>query len=230
MQEDASKPTGGGAAGDPAASAGSLIASVYDQLRHAAARQIALERAGHTLSATALVHEAFLAIAGGREVPWQNRAHFYGAAAEAMRRVLLDHAKARGRLKRGGGGARVDLEAGTIGIECDGPGGRRDACPTGPDFIALDSAIRRLGERDPRAAEVVGLRFYAGLGNAEAALALGVSERTVKNDWAFARAWLMRELGVEGRSPPPASKTRPPPPPRAAGEGKTGEGKESGHG
>lgn len=158
---------------------------------------MAAERAGHTLSATALVHEAFLKIHGERDVPWEGRGHFYAAAAEAMRRVLLDHAKARGRVKRGGGRARVNLEA--VAITLDGPGAETAEPEDGADCVALEEAICRLEERDPRVAQVVRLRFYAGLEIAQAALALGVSERTVKNDWAFARAWLERELaGGEG--------------------------------
>src|SRR5207237_1282100 len=116
-----------------------------------------------------------------------------------MRRILLDHAKARGRLKRGGGAARIDLKSGTITLAADAPGGHQAGTT---DFLALDEAIRRLEARDPRTAEVVRLRFYAGLGNAPVALALGVSERTVKNDWAFARAWLQRALapGQDGQT------------------------------
>ncbi len=178
---------------------GSLLPQVYDQLRRAAQQQMASERAGHTLSATALVHEAFLKLHSGREVPWQNRAHFYAAAAEAMRRILLDHAKARGRAKRGGGAARIDLDSGTIILTAD----EAESDQAGAmDFLALDDAIRRLEARDPRTAEVVRLRFYAGLEIAQVALALGVSERTVKNDWAFARAWLQRALapGQDGQT------------------------------
>lgn len=185
-----------------------LTQSAYEQLRRAAEVQLGGERQGHTLSATALVHEAYLRLAGPREVPWAGRAHYYAAAIEAMRRVLLDHARSRGRLKRGGGraedgGARavltVDLDAATVdarfspGVAAPGSSEER------MDFLALDSAICRLEERDPRAAEVVRLKFYAGLENAQAAMVLGLSERTVKIDWAFARAWLRREVDRIGR-------------------------------
>lgn len=173
-----------------------LLPLVYDQLRRDAQAQMAVERAGHTLSATALVHEAFLKLAGPREIPWQNRAHFYAAAAEAMRRVLLDHARSKGRLKRGGGARHVDLDAGaTLNVPMGGGGKAEPAqgCDE-TDVLALESAIQRLEGTDPRMAQVVRLRFYAGLEVAQAALVLGVSERTVKHDWAFAKAWLAREL------------------------------------
>lgn len=174
------------AAGDKAA-ADQLLPLVYDQLRRAAQRELSGERPGHTLQATALVHEAYLRLVGEREVPWDGRAHFYKAAAEAMRRILLDHARTRGRLKRGGGRGKVDLEVGlTI---ASSPGNDQLA-----DCLAIDEALQRLETRDPRAANVVRLRFYAGLEIAQVAEALGISERTVRNDWAFARAWLAREL------------------------------------
>jgi len=187
--EDATLLMVAAAEGDASAAA-RLLPLVYEQLRKAAQLGLAGERAGHTLQATALVHEAYLKLVGPRNLPWQGRAHFYAAAAEAMRQVLLDHAKARGRAKRGGGIARIDLDdAVTLG----GPAADEDG-PDREDFVALDDAIRRLAERDPRMAEVVRLRFYAGLEIAQVAGVLGVSERTVKNDWAFAKAWLEREV------------------------------------
>lgn len=177
------------ASGDQAA-ADRLLPLVYDQLRKVAQRHMAGERRDHTLSATALVHEAYLRLVGPREVAWAGRAHFYAAAAEAMRRVLLDHAKSRGRMKRGGGLGRVDLDdAATFG----GPRAENNE-PDEADFVALDEAVCRLASRDTRMAEVVRLRFYVGLGVTDVALVLGVSERTVKSDWAFAKAWLEREL------------------------------------
>lgn len=176
--------------GDQAA-ADRLLPLVYDQLRKSAQSQMAGERANHTLSATALVHEAYLKLVGPREVPWAGRGHFYAAAAEAMRQILLDHAKARGRVKRGGGLGRVDLDrTASLGGPVTTDPGVDDA-----DYVALDEAICRLTVRDPRMAEVVRLRFYAGLEVSEVAMALGVSERTVKSDWAFAKAWLEREMG-----------------------------------
>lgn len=181
-----------------------LIAEVYAQLRAAAQRAIAGERAGHTLTATALVHEAYLKLVGPREVPWRDRAHFYAAAAEAMRRVLLDHAKARGRMKRGGGARWVDLDRSSINLLAEGgDGGVADtASESALDFFALEEAIRRLEQRDPRMGQVVRLRFYAGLEIAHVAAVLGVSERTVKSDWAFAKAWLERELSDRASAKP----------------------------
>jgi len=187
-----------------------LLPLVYDQLRAAAQTQMARERAGHTLAATALVHEAYLKLLGPREIPWQNRTHFYAAAAGAMRQVLLDHAKARGRRKRGGERRHVSLDD-VASVDAAAPGAQNDGqADSHTDFAALDDAIRRLEERDPRMAQVVHLKYYAGLEIAQVALALGVSERTVKNDWAFAKAWLERALrnddagdqGVKNRSEP----------------------------
>lgn len=130
---------------------------------------------------------------------WAGRGHFYAAAAEAMRHILLDHAKARGRLKRGGGLGRVDLD-GSAHLGEPATDGREEEA----DFVALDEAIDRLKARDPRMAEVVRLRFYAGLEISQVALALGVSERTVKGDWTFARAWLEREMNpaLKGKGDP----------------------------
>jgi RNA polymerase sigma-70 factor, ECF subfamily len=187
--EDATLLMSAAASGDKAA-ADRLLPVVYDQLRMAAQLSLSSERPDHTLSATALVHEAYLKLVGPREVPWYGRGHFYAAAAEAMRRILLDHAKARGRVKRGGGLGRIDLDdTATIGGPDADDGGADRA-----DFVALDDCIRRLASRDPRMAEVVRLRFYAGLEISQVALVLDVSERTVKNDWAFAKAWLEREM------------------------------------
>jgi RNA polymerase sigma factor (TIGR02999 family) len=187
--EDATTLMAAAAGGDNSA-ADRLLPLVYDQLRKVAQKGLGHERAGHTLQATALVHEAYLKLVGPRELPWQGRAHFYAAAAEAMRQVLLDHAKARRRLKRGGGLQRIDLDnvATIIGSVAE------EHSPDREDFIALDDAIRRLASRDPRMAEVVRLRFYAGLEISQVAYMLSISERTVKNDWAFAKAWLEREL------------------------------------
>ncbi len=183
-----------------------LLPLVYAQLRGAAQNLVAAERgggcgggagrvggAGHTLAATALVHEAYLKLVGPRQLPWQNRAHFYAAAAEAMRQVLLDHAKAKARLKRGGG--RRPLHLGINDAAQLPAADHEDESDTCADFVALDDAMRRLEGRDPRMAQVVRLKYYAGLEIAQVALVLGVSERTVKNDWAFAKAWLERELG-----------------------------------
>jgi RNA polymerase sigma factor (TIGR02999 family) len=178
------------ARGDRAA-ADQLLPLVYEQLRKAAQQQLAGERAGHTLSATALVHEAYLALVGPREIPWAGRGHFYAAAAQAMRRVLLDHARARAAVSRGGGAARraaVDLAClPDLASEEQSAG-----------FLILDEAIVRLERVDSTAAEVVRLRFYAGLSIEQTASALGVSAPTVKRTWAFARGWL-REAIESGR-------------------------------
>ncbi len=169
-----------------AGAAEDLAPFVYAQLRAAAQNAMVKERSNHTLSATALVHEAYLKLVGPRELPWANRAHFYAAAAQAMRQILLDHARGKARVKHGGGVHQVDLDQGaTIST-----GGSEDSV----DFVALDEAMSRLEERDARAAQVVRLRYYAGLTIQATALAMSVSERTVKEDWAFARAWLEREL------------------------------------
>jgi RNA polymerase sigma factor (TIGR02999 family) len=149
------------------------------------------ERAGHTLQATALVHEAYIRLVGPRDVPWQNRAHFYAAAAEAMRRILVDHARARAAAIRGGPDARraaLDLSA------LPDPNSERESA----GFLILDDAIARLSRVDPDAAAVVRLRYFAGLSVEETASSLGVSAPTVKRAWAFARAWL-REAIESGR-------------------------------
>ncbi len=169
--------------GDPRA-AQELLPLVYDQLRRAAQLQMAGERPEHTLQATALVHEAYLRLVGSHQVTFESRAHFYVAAAEAMRRILIEHARRRARIKRGGDRKRVSLSAAYLAQE---------ACPE--DNVSVDTAIRRLEERDPRMAKIVKLRFYAGLSVGETADALRLSGRTVRREWALARAWLHRELG-----------------------------------
>ena len=160
---------------------------VYDQLRKAAQLQMAGERSNHTLSATALVHEAYLKLCGPREVPWDGRGHFYAAAAEAMRRILLDHAKGRARIKRGGG---VEEKRAVLPIE--------DlaalACGDSEEIVRFDEAFRRLEAESPDGAAVARLRFYAGLSVEQTAAALGLSTSTVDRRWAFARAWLFRQL------------------------------------
>ena len=173
------------AAGDPAAAA-DLLPLVYDELRGLAAARLAAEKPGQTLQATALVHEAYLRLVGpaGGGPDWGGRGHFFGAAAEAMRRILVEAARKKGRAKRGGGAARVDL---------DGLATR--AGPPLDDVVAVDEALDRLAATAPRAAELVKLRFYAGLTGDEAAAALGVAPRTADALWAYARAWLYDRLG-----------------------------------
>lgn len=160
-----------------------LAPLLYDELRALARSHLNRERQDHTLQATALVHEAYLRLLGADQPPWNDRTHFFRAAAEAMRRILVEHARARGRIKRGGDRVRVELRESLIG-------GGHDL----DEVLALDDAFRRLDEQDPRAADVVRLRYFAGLSVADTATALGVSERTVKRDWALARAWLFQEL------------------------------------
>ncbi len=179
------------AAGNPSASE-RLMPLVYDQLRAAARKCMAKERPEHTLSATALVHDAYLKLIGSEGIDWSGRAHFYSACAEAMQRILIDYARARGALKRGGGNER-------IAIDLDGlTGGRGPQGEPELDIVALCGAVDRLHASDERMAQVVRFKFFAGLEISEIALTLGVSERTVKQDWAFARAWLQRELRGKG--------------------------------
>lgn len=160
-----------------------LLPLVYDELRRLARSRLANEGAPQTLQATALVHEAWMRLVGEADPGWSGRGHFFGAAARAMRHVLVDRARARGRDKRGGGMRRVSLDASAV---------------VGPvsdvDVLALDEALERLQAHDARKAEVVLLRHFAGLEMEAIAEALGVSLATVKTDWAYARAWLHREL------------------------------------
>ena len=172
---------------DPARRAEKLLPLVYDQLRAAAQECLRRERPGHTLQATALVHEAFLKLVGPRDLPWQNRAHFYAAAAEAMRRILVDHARARAAQSRGGPEARrAALDLSTL----PDPSSERESA----GFLILDEAVSRLESVDPEAASVVRLRYFAGLDVEETAAALGVSIATVKRVWAFARGWLKEAI------------------------------------
>lgn len=162
---------------------GGLIPLVYDELRFLASAQLHQERPDHTLQPTALVHEAYLRMLGGQSIPWANRSHFFRAAAEAMRRILIEHARKRGRVKRGGGRPRLPMNVLDLAAEQDST-----------EILALDEAIRRLEEQDARMSQVVRLRFFAGLSVEDTAMALEVSERTVKREWTFARAWLYRAL------------------------------------
>lgn len=172
------------AKGDGSA-ASELLPLVYDRLKAIARERMRQENAGHTLQATALVHEAYLRLVGDEAMSWSSRAGFYYAAAQAMRRILIDHARRRGRVKRGGGMTRKPLDAVDLAISDDAD-----------DVLALDAALSRLAERDARAAKIVELRFYAGLSVEDTAAALELSDRTVKREWSFARAWLFKELGA----------------------------------
>lgn len=194
------------ASGDSGANA-ALYQHVYDALRTMAQRHLASERSGHTLQATALVHEAYVRLLGV-ENNWSDSAHFFRAAAQCMRRILIDHAKARNRAKRGGGAVRVelgdwleDLKGGAVELARDGDPGA---------FLAVDRAICRLEEEDPQAGEVVRLRYFAGLSEDQVAKALSLSERTVRRRWQFAKAWLFDAMqtaaGEDSESDEPEAK------------------------
>jgi RNA polymerase sigma factor (TIGR02999 family) len=181
--------------GDPHAAA-ALLPLVYEQLRRLARRNMRGERPDQTLQATALVHEAYLRLVGdggGGGRNWDHRWHFFAAAAEAMRRILVDHARRRSRLKRGGGGRtarRVDFEEATLAAG-DPP----------EELLALDEALTALCEVHPEKGELVKLRYFAGLTQEEAAQALGVSVATAERHWAYARAWLFRNITGGDRAP-----------------------------
>jgi len=161
-----------------------LFQLLYEPLRHLAARFLSGEKVGHTLTPTALVHEAYLKLVDQNRVDWQGKTHFLAVGAQAMRRILVDHARARGRAKRGGNAIRLQLDE-HIALS---PG--RDE-----DVLALDEALERLAALDSRQASVVEMRFFGGLSVAEVAAVLGVSKRTIEGEWTAARAWLRRELG-----------------------------------
>lgn len=169
--------------GDPSASE-QLLPLVYDELRRLAAAKLAQEKPGQTLQATALVHEAYLRLVDVQKIQhWNSRGHFFAAAAEAMRRILVDRARSKAAAKRGGDRERVPIEA--IAPEVDLPL---------DDFLDFNDALSRLEEADPTAAQLVKLRIFAGLSVEEAAKTMGVAARTAYRDWSFAQAWLFREL------------------------------------
>ena len=168
--------------GDPKA-AEELLPLVYEELRRLAAQKMANEAAGHTLQPTALVHEAWLRLVGDQSHEWGGRGHFFAAAAEAMRRILIENARRKKTLKRGVDFERVNFESVEVAILAD------------PEALLLiDEALEKLEQEDREAAQLVKLRFFAGMTNEEAGQALGVSARTAKRYWTFARAWLFREL------------------------------------
>lgn len=185
-------------AGGDALAARDLLPIVYDQLRALAHAQMAHERSGMTLQPTALVHEAYLRLVGGADVKWNSRGHFFGAAAQAMRRILVEAARTRKQLKRGGGRSRVELNDGMAVFD-----------PNDVDFEEMDRALNKLEAKDARKAQVVMLRYFAGLGVEDTADALGVSAATVKNDWAYAKAWLYKELSGPPSPAAPMSGTSP---------------------
>jgi RNA polymerase sigma factor (TIGR02999 family) len=169
-----------------------LLPLVYDELRKLAAQQMGRESPGQTLQATALVHEAYLRLVGPDGGPsWDSRGHFFAAAAEAMRRILVERARHKKSWKAGGGRRRVELNDGFLPVQ--------DA---GDDLLALHEALDRLERKDPRKAALVKLRFFAGLTNAQAAEALGISRSTADNDWAYARCWLRVEMTGEADHDP----------------------------
>jgi RNA polymerase sigma factor (TIGR02999 family) len=175
-----------------ARAAGQLLPLVYEELRRLAAQKLAQERPGQTLQPTALVHEAYLRLVGQRDEPcWDSRGHFFAAAAESMRRILVENARRRQRLKRGGDRRRVDPQQVELA----------SAAPS-DDVLVISEALDRLAAEDPRKAELVKLRFFAGLSVEEAAQCLGISRATADRDWAYARAWLFDRLRT-GEDPVP---------------------------
>jgi RNA polymerase sigma factor (TIGR02999 family) len=184
MQDVAHKPPAAGSQAPP--SAAELLPVVYEELRQLAAQRLARERPGQTLQATALVHEAWLRLARKDDRKWNSSSHFFFAAAEAMRRILIENARRKERLKHGGQMHRVNLEDIT------------PASPMKPDeLLSLDEALGRLAAEDPEAARLVGLRFFAGLGHQEAAEIMSINRRAADGLWAYARTWLFAEMRHE---------------------------------
>jgi RNA polymerase sigma-70 factor, ECF subfamily len=163
--------------------ASKLIPVVYDELRRLAASYMRRERVDHTLQATALVHEAYLKLVEQRSVNWQSRAHFFGVAAQLMRRILIDHARGHSRQKRGGDEKKVSLDEAFVFSE-----------QLADELLAVDDSLNQLAKIDPRQAKIVEMRFFGGLSVEEAAEALGVSPKTVKRDWSVAKAWMYADL------------------------------------
>jgi RNA polymerase sigma factor (TIGR02999 family) len=164
-----------------------LIPLVYDELRRLAAHFLRDERVGHTLQPTALVHEAYLRLVGQNRAGWQNRAQFMGVAAQVMRRILVDYARQRVAAKRGGGVAPVDFEAPEISVE------------QSEEMLAVDEALARLAALDPQQGRVVEMRYFGGMTVEETAEALDIAPRTVKRDWAMAKAWLRVEISSKDK-------------------------------
>ncbi len=172
-----------------------LMPLVYQELHRIASRYLAHERSGHTLQSTALVNEAFVKLVDQRRVDWQNRAQFFGLAAQAMRRILVDHARSRARLKRGADGERIPIGV----VDPAAPGDEIHPA----DAIAVDTALRKLEHLDPAQARIVELRFFGGLTVDETADVLATSASTVKREWTIAKAWLYRELAGAAGDPAP---------------------------
>ena len=180
-------------AGERSAAGDELMALVYEDLRRLAASFIRGERPGHTLSPTDLVHEAYGRLVEQTRVDWRGKTHFFAIAAQAMRRILIDHARRHGRARHGGDWRRVTLDAAEVGKSDDG------LDPA--EILALDMALTKLAALDAREAQVVELRFFVGLSNEEIAEFLGVSTKSVTRDWVHARTWLRRELARSGEAP-----------------------------
>lgn len=163
-----------------------LLPLVYEELRKLAAARLAREQPGQTLQATAIVHEAWLRLIADGDRTWQNRAHFFGAAAEAMRRIMIERARRKSAVKRGGGLTRVDVE-------------HLDLAAATPDdkVLLIDETLEKLQLEDPEKAKIVVLKFFGGLTNQEVAESLGVAERTVERQWAFARAWILQAIKTQ---------------------------------
>jgi RNA polymerase sigma factor (TIGR02999 family) len=171
---------------------GKAIELAYPELREIARRYLRMERSEHTIQATALVHEAYLRLIDVQNLTWQDRAHFFAVAASIMRRILVDHARARGRAKRGGGMRQVDLDAALmVTTESD------------PELVRLDEALEDLATFDSRKARVVELRYFGGLTSQEAAAVLRVSPQTINRDWSLAKAWLIHEMRRKEADGPP---------------------------
>lgn len=175
-----------------------LAPLVYDQLRQLAVRRLRHERPDHTLQATALVHEAYIKLAGQRGAKWQNRAQFFAVASQAMRRILVDYARTRRRTKRGGKQLRVPLEEVCVGTP-----------RISEEILAVDESLSRLEKLDPRQARIVELRYFSGLTTEESAEALGISAKTVTREWNVARAWLYADLKEGNPDAPRAQKSEP---------------------
>jgi RNA polymerase sigma factor (TIGR02999 family) len=196
--KDATQLLNASAQGDANAAA-ELLPLVYDELRRLAARKLSREATSQTLEATALVHEAYLRLVGDSPGAWDNRGHFFAAAAEAMRRILVERARRKRRVRHGGGKTRINLEEDCLLVQ-----------PPSHDLLALDEALTRLAELNPARAEVVKLRFFAGLTMPEVARTLNISLPTAERYWAFARTWLCAELTADeppADEPPADEKT-----------------------
>jgi RNA polymerase sigma factor (TIGR02999 family) len=171
--------------GGNAQAAANLLPLVYDELRRLAAAKLGREAPGHTLQPTALVHEAWLRLGGDRQPAWGDRAHFFAAAAESMRRILIESARRRRAARRGGGAEKISINLTGFDVAENA---------TDEELLLLHDALERLAAHDPQKAELVKQRFFVGLTLEEAAASLGISERTAKREWAYARAWLFTEM------------------------------------